>query len=131
MRLRELTEQNRRQLLFRVTIPMSMPSITICTFLTLTNPFKLFDQNPRWRQASRRSLTEMLSQYFNTFYSRTAGRASGRPSAVVSFFILVALLAFFQCSSGSCIPSGDSRLQFCHFCVSSRASAAFCCQSGS
>ena len=31
--------------LTRITIPCVMPSITICTFLSLTNGFKLFDQN--------------------------------------------------------------------------------------
>ena len=36
---------NRMQRLFKITIPNMMPSITICTFLTITNSFKLFDQN--------------------------------------------------------------------------------------
>ena len=36
---------NAWQTLWKVTIPNVMPSITICTFLTLTNSFKLFDQN--------------------------------------------------------------------------------------
>lgn len=36
---------NSFQKLFKITIPQVMPSITICTFLTLTNSFKLYDQN--------------------------------------------------------------------------------------
>lgn len=87
---------NRRQLLFRVTIPMSMPSITICTFLTLTNSFKLFDQNLALTAGEPSRLTEMLSlNIFNTFYSRVGWEGVGQAKAVV-FFILVALLAFFQ-----------------------------------
>ena len=86
----------RRQLLFRVTIPMSMPSITICTFLTLTNSFKLFDQNLALTAGEPSRLTEMLSlNIFNTFYSRVGWEGVGQAKAVV-FFILVALLAFFQ-----------------------------------
>ena len=87
---------NQRQLLFRVTIPMSMPSITICTFLTLTNSFKLFDQNLALTAGEPSRLTEMLSlNIFNTFYSRVGWEGVGQAKAVV-FFILVALLAFFQ-----------------------------------
>ncbi len=87
---------NRCQLLFRVTIPMSMPSITICTFLTLTNSFKLFDQNLALTAGEPSRLTEMLSlNIFNTFYSRVGWEGVGQAKAVV-FFILVALLAFFQ-----------------------------------
>ena len=87
---------NRRQILTRVTIPMSMPAITICTFLTLTNAFKLFDQNLALTAGQPSQQTEMLAlNIYNTFYGRVGWEGVGQAKAVV-FFILVALLAFFQ-----------------------------------
>ena len=46
--------------LFRIKIPMVMPSITICTFLTLTNSFKMFDQNLALTAGAPEKSTEML-----------------------------------------------------------------------
>ena len=87
---------NSRQLLFRITIPMSMPSITICTFLTLTNSFKLFDQNLALTAGQPSNLTEMLAlNIYNTFYGRVGWEGVGQAKAVV-FTVLVALLALFQ-----------------------------------
>jgi ABC-type sugar transport systems, permease components len=97
---------NRRQTLFRVIIPNVMPSITICTFLSLTNGFKLFDQNmaltagqPFVIQPDGSSIktTEMLAlNIFNTFYSsNTASPGVGQAKAVL-FFILVAGLGLIQ-----------------------------------
>ena len=60
------------QRLFRVTIPMMMPSITICTFLSITNGFKLFDQNLSLTAGEPSKMSEMLAlNIFNTFYGRT------------------------------------------------------------
>lgn len=60
------------QILTNVTIPMVMPSITICTFLTLTNSFKLFDQNLALTAGEPSNKSEMLAlNIFNTFYGRT------------------------------------------------------------
>ena len=39
--------------LWNITIPNIMPSITICTFLSLTNGFKLYDQNLSLSRAAR------------------------------------------------------------------------------
>ena len=87
---------NSRQLLFRITIPMSMPSITICTFLTLTYSFKLFDQNLALTAGQPSNLTEMLAlNIYNTFYGRVGWEGVGQAKAVV-FTVLVALLALFQ-----------------------------------
>ncbi len=97
---------SRRQTLFRVIIPNVMPSITICTFLSLTNGFKLFDQNmaltagqPFVIQPDGSSIktTEMLAlNIFNTFYSsNTASPGVGQAKAVL-FFILVAGLGLIQ-----------------------------------
>lgn len=84
------------QILRHVTIPMVMPSITICTFLTLTNGFKLFDQNLALTNGEPSSMSELLAlNIFNTFYGRTGYEGVGQAKAVV-FFILVALIAIIQ-----------------------------------
>ncbi|MBS7403624.1 MAG: carbohydrate ABC transporter permease [Oscillospiraceae bacterium] len=85
-----------RQQLFKITLPMSMPAITICTFLTLTNSFKLFDQNLALTAGQPSNKTEMLAlNIVNTFYSRTGWEGVGQAKAVV-FFILVAVLVLLQ-----------------------------------
>ena len=61
--------------LFKVKLPMVMPSITICTFLTLTNSFKMFDQNLALTAGAPERSTEMLAlNIYNTFYGRAWGR---------------------------------------------------------
>ena len=87
---------NSRQILRNVTIPMVMPSITICTFLTLTNSFKLFDQNLALTNGEPSKMSEMLAlNMYNTFYGRTGWEGVGQAKAVV-FFILVAIIALAQ-----------------------------------
>ena len=87
---------NARQILRNVTIPMVMPSITICTFLTLTNSFKLFDQNLALTNGEPSKMSEMLAlNIYNTFYGRTGWEGVGQAKAVV-FFILVAIIALAQ-----------------------------------
>ncbi len=87
---------SKRQTLFKVTIPMVMPSITICTFLTLTNSFKLFDQNLAITNGTPNGETRMLAlDIYNTFYGRTGFEGVGQAKAVV-FFIIVAIIAFAQ-----------------------------------
>ncbi len=82
--------------LTRVKIPMVMPSITICTFLTLTNSFKMFDQNLALTAGAPENSTEMLAlNIYNTFYGRMGWQGVGQAKAVV-FFIIVALIAFLQ-----------------------------------
>ena len=94
------------QTLFRVTIPNVMPSITICMFLSLTNGFKLFDQNlaltggqPFIIQSGGTTVktTEMLAlNIYNTFYgSSSASQGTAQAKAVI-FFILVAGLGLAQ-----------------------------------
>ncbi len=94
----------RGQILRRVTLPMMMPSITICTFLTLTNSFKLFDQNlaltagePGIQSAGNTIYsTEMLAlNIYNTFYQNANTRGVGQAKAVI-FFLLVAVIALVQ-----------------------------------
>ena len=84
---------NNTQLLRHVTLPMVMPSITICSFLTLTNSFKLFDQNLALTAGEPSNKSEMLAlNISNTFYGRNGWEGVGQAKAVV-FFILVALIA--------------------------------------
>ena len=84
------------QILKNVTIPMVMPSITICTFLTLTNAFKLFDQNLALTAGNPSNRSELLAlNIYNTFYGRNGWEGVGQAKAVV-FFILVAVIAIIQ-----------------------------------
>ena len=86
----------RGQALRHVTIPMLMPSVTICTFLTLTNSFKLFDQNLALTAGAPARKTAMLAlDIYNTFYGRAGWQGVGQAKAVI-FFIIVALIAFAQ-----------------------------------
>lgn len=94
--------------LWHITIPTVMPSITICTFLTLTNSFKLFDQNfvlnggqpfVFMSDGTVIKTTEMLAlNIYNTFYLNSNSRGVGQAKAVL-FFILVAAIALIQLSS--------------------------------
>ena len=87
---------NNRQLLKNVTRPMVMPSITICSFLTLTNSFKLFDQNLALTAGEPSNSSQMLAlNIFETFYTRTGWEGAGQAKAVV-FFIIVAVIAIAQ-----------------------------------
>lgn len=84
------------QTLFKIKIPLVMPSITICTFLTLTNSFKLFDQNLALTNGYPGKETSMLAlDIYDTFYGRSGWQGVGQAKAVV-FFLLVAIIAFLQ-----------------------------------
>lgn len=83
-------------MLKNVTIPMVMPAVTICSFLTLTNSFKLFDQNLVLTAGAPSKQTAMLAlDIFNTFYGRTGWEGVGQAKAVI-FFIIVAVISAVQ-----------------------------------
>ena len=92
--------------LIHVTIPNMMPSFTICTFLSLTNGFKLFDQNlaltggqPFIINPDGTSIktTEMLAlNIYNTFYGENAGARGVAQAKAVLFFLLVAAIGLIQ-----------------------------------
>ena len=87
---------NSWQILKNVTIPMVMPSITICTFLTLTNGFKLFDQNLALTNGAPSKMSELLAlNIYHTFYGRAGWEGVGQAKAV-EFFVLVAIIALIQ-----------------------------------
>ena len=84
------------QTLRQVTIPMVMPSITICLFLTLSNSFKLYDQNLALTAGAPMHKTEMLAlNIVNSFYGRSNFEGVGQAKAVM-FFIIVACIALSQ-----------------------------------
>ena len=86
------------QILFQVKIPNVMPSITICLFLTLTNSFKLFDQNLALTGGDPNHATEMLAlNIYNNFYARSgaAWKGIGQAKAVV-FCIMVIAISMIQ-----------------------------------
>ena len=87
---------NAATVLFRITIPSVMPSITICLFLTITNSFKLFDQNLALTAGAPANRTQMVAlDIYNTFYSRSGYEGVGQAKAVI-FFIIVAVIALLQ-----------------------------------
>ncbi len=84
------------QTLRNVTIPMVMPSITICLFLTMSSSFKLFDANLALTNGAPMHKTEMIAlNIVDTFFSRSGAEGVGQAKAMI-FFVLVSLLAFFQ-----------------------------------
>ena len=86
------------QTLFKVKIPMVMPSITICTFLTLTNGFKMFDQNLSLTGGDPGKQSQLLAlNIYDTFYARSGAqwKGIGQAKAVV-FFLLVVAIALIQ-----------------------------------
>lgn len=84
------------QILRRITLPSVMPSITICTFLTLTNAFKLFDQNLALTGGKPYRETEMLAlNIYNSFYESATNMGVGQAKAV-TFFAVVVVIALTQ-----------------------------------
>ena len=87
-----------RQILLKIKVPMVMPSVTICTFLTLTNSFKLFDQNVALTAGEPANASEMLAlNIYNTFYGRSGAqwKGIGQAKAVV-FFLIVVVISLIQ-----------------------------------
>ena len=84
------------QKLTKITIPMVMPSITICMFLSLSNCFKLFDQNLSLTNGAPMRKTSMLAlDIYNTFYGSNNTKGVGQAKAVL-FFIIVATISLVQ-----------------------------------
>ena len=94
----EIDGANKWQTLLKVKIPMVMSSITVCVFLTLTNSFKLFDQNLALTGGDPNHSTEMMAlNIYQTFYARAGAlwKGYGQAKAVI-FCILVISIALFQ-----------------------------------
>ncbi len=83
-------------ILRHVIIPMVMPSVTICLFLTITNSFKLFDSNLALTDGAPGRETTMLAlDIYKTFYARSGWQGVGQAKAVI-FFVLLAAIALVQ-----------------------------------
>ncbi|BAF55371.1 hypothetical protein cgR_2365 [Corynebacterium glutamicum R] len=92
----ELDGVNKWEMLRHVTIPMVMPSITICLFLTLSNSFKLFDQNLALTNGAPGGQTEMVAlNIINTLFNRMNVEGVGQAKAVI-FVVVVVVIAYFQ-----------------------------------
>lgn len=82
--------------MFKIIIPLMMPSITVCSFLCVTNGFKLYDQNLALTNGAPSNMSEGLAMNITrTFYGRMGWEGVGQAKAVL-FFILVAIVALIQ-----------------------------------
>ena len=83
-------------ILFKIIIPLMMPSITVCSFLCVTNGFKLYDQNLALTNGAPSNMSEGLAMNITrTFYGRVGWEGVGQAKAVL-FFVLVAIVALIQ-----------------------------------
>lgn len=82
--------------LTKIILPMLAPTITICSFLTLTNGFKLFDQNLALTGGNPAKMSQLLAlNIYDTMYGTTGWQGVGQAKAVI-FFILVAVISLIQ-----------------------------------
>lgn len=96
MEAAQIDGANSWQILRNITIPLVMPAVTICTFLTVSNSFKLFDQNLALTAGAPGKASAMLAlDIFNTFYGRNGYEGVGQAKAVV-FFLFVAVIVLLQ-----------------------------------
>ena len=92
----ELDGVSRWEMLRHVTIPMVMPSITICLFLTLSNTFKIYDQNLALTDGAPGGQTEMVAlNIVKTMFNRVGAEGVGQAKAVI-FVVVVVVIAMFQ-----------------------------------
>lgn len=92
----EIDGASRWEMLRHVTLPMMMPSITICLFLTLSNTFKIYDQNLALTDGAPGSQTEMVAlNIVNTMFNRVGAEGVGQAKAVI-FVVVVVVIAMFQ-----------------------------------
>ncbi len=93
------------KILFKVIVPNMMTTVSICMFLSLTNSFKLFDQNlaltggaPVITTADGQiKMTEMLALNISNSFNKINAWAKGTAQAkAVIFFILVAAISLLQ-----------------------------------
>ncbi len=87
---------NGMEILRHVIIPMIMPSITICLFLTITNSFKLFDANLALTDGAPSRQTAMLAlDIYKTFYGTVGSQGVGQAKAVI-FFLMLGAISLIQ-----------------------------------
>jgi raffinose/stachyose/melibiose transport system permease protein len=82
----------------KIIVPLVMPSITITLFMTITNSFKMFDQNLALTAGGPGKRTAMIAlDIYNTFYSRAGWEGVGQAKAMM-FFLMVVVIALIQLS---------------------------------
>lgn len=92
MEASQIDGANGVQRLFRVTVPMMMSSITICMFLSITNGFKLFDQNLSLTAGQPMKMSEMMAlNIYHTFYGSVGYEGVGQAKAVLFFIVVVGI----------------------------------------
>lgn len=92
MEASQIDGANGIQRLFRVTVPMMMSSITICMFLSITNGFKLFDQNLSLTAGQPMKMSEMMAlNIYHTFYGSVGYEGVGQAKAVLFFIVVVGI----------------------------------------
>ena len=92
----EIDGVSKWQQLWHVTIPLMMPSITICLFLTLSNTFKVYDQNLALTDGAPGGSTEMVAlNIVKTMFNRVGAEGVGQAKAVI-FVVVVVAIAMFQ-----------------------------------
>ena len=92
----EIDGVSKWQQLRHVTIPLMMPSITICLFLTLSNTFKVYDQNLALTDGAPGGSTEMVAlNIVKTMFNRVGAEGVGQAKAVI-FVVVVVVIAMFQ-----------------------------------
>ena len=83
-------------MLFKIILPMLAPTITVCSFLTMTNGFKLFDQNLALTGGNPGKMSQLLAlNIYDTMYGTTGWQGVGQAKAVI-FFLLVAVISIIQ-----------------------------------
>jgi carbohydrate ABC transporter membrane protein 1, CUT1 family (TC 3.A.1.1.-) len=92
----EIDGASRWQILRKVTIPMVMPSITICLFLTLANTFKLYDQNLALTNGAPLDQTQMAALNIVVTMYRQVGQEGVAQAKAVIFFLIVSFIALLQ-----------------------------------
>ncbi|NMD38087.1 MAG: sugar ABC transporter permease [Christensenellaceae bacterium] len=96
MEAAEVDGANKWQVLKNIKLPLVMPAITICLFLTLSGGFKMFDQNFALTNGAPRNQTTMLAlDIYNTYYKRIGFAGVGQAKAVV-FTLMVVAITFLQ-----------------------------------
>ena len=85
-----------KSMLFKIILPMLAPTITVCSFLTMTNGFKLFDQNLALTGGNPGKMSQLLAlNIYDTMYGTTGWQGVGQAKAVI-FFLLVAVISIIQ-----------------------------------
>ncbi|GHU36114.1 ABC transporter permease [Spirochaetia bacterium] len=86
------------KIITHITIPLVMPSITITMFMTISNSFKMFDQNLALTAGAPSKQTAMVAlDIYNTFYGRSGWEGVGQAKAFM-FFLIVVIISLIQIS---------------------------------